>query len=82
MLAVFAEALREFGRLVPEDQQRRYEMVASELEQEAAKEQPDRGWVRSLLERGKNLLVGAPANLQHLAQVAKIGFDLYGQGLA
>ncbi|SCG46925.1 hypothetical protein [Micromonospora humi] len=82
VLAIFAEALREFARLLPEDQQPRYEMVASELEQEAAKEQPDKTWVRSLLDRGKGLLEGAPANLQHLAQVAKIGFDLYGQGLS
>lgn len=81
VLAVFAEALREFARLLPEDQQPRYEMVASELEQEAAKDEPDKTWVRSLLDRGKGLLEGAPANLQHLAQVAKIGFDLYGQGL-
>ncbi|MEV4662097.1 hypothetical protein AB0J85_09100 [Micromonospora echinofusca] len=81
VLAVFAEALREFGRLLPEDQQPQYEMVASELEREAAKDEPDKGWVRSLLSRGTGLLEGAPANLQHLAQVAKIGFDLYGQGL-
>lgn len=82
VLAVFAQALREFGRLLPEDQRPRYEMVASELEQEAAKAEPDKSWVRSLLDRGKGLLEGAPANLQHLAQVAKIGFDLYGQGLS
>ncbi|MEU4439125.1 hypothetical protein [Micromonospora chalcea] len=81
VLAIFAEALREFGRLLPEDQQSRYEMVASELEQEAAKDEPDKTWVRSLLDRGKGLLEGAPANLQHLAQVAKIGFELHGQGL-
>ncbi|MEU4639591.1 hypothetical protein [Micromonospora sp. NPDC023814] len=81
VLAVFAEALREFGRLLPEDQQPPYEMVASELEREAAKDEPDKGWVRSLLSRGTGLLESAPANLQHLAQVAKIGFDLYGQGL-
>ncbi|MFG3699235.1 hypothetical protein ACGF5C_15145 [Micromonospora sp. NPDC047620] len=81
VLVVFAEALREFGRLLPEDQQPQYEMVASELEREAAKDEPNKGWVRSLLGRGRDLLEGAPANLQHLAQVTKIGFDLYGQGL-
>jgi hypothetical protein len=82
VLTVFAEALREFARLLPEDQQPQYEMVAAELERESAKDEPDKGWVRSLLDRGKGLLEGAPANLQHLAQVAKIGFDIYGQGLA
>ncbi|TDC66912.1 hypothetical protein E1258_01350 [Micromonospora sp. KC207] len=82
VLTVFAEALREFARLLPEDQQPQYEMVAAELERESAKDEPDKGWVRSLLDRSKGLLEGAPANLQHLAQVAKIGFDLYGQGLA
>ncbi|MEU7574081.1 hypothetical protein [Micromonospora sp. NPDC049240] len=81
VLAIFAEALREFGRLLPEDQRSRYEMVASELEQEAAKDEPNKPWVRSLLDRGKDLLESAPANLQHLAQVAKIGFELHGQGL-
>ncbi|MCO1599068.1 hypothetical protein M8C17_28330 [Micromonospora sp. RHAY321] len=81
VLTVFAEALREFARLLPEDQQPQYETVAAELEREAAKDEPDKGWVRSLLARGKGLLEGAPEDLQHLAQVAKIGFDLFGQGL-
>ncbi|MBQ1021549.1 hypothetical protein KBX71_27235 [Micromonospora sp. D93] len=81
VLTVFAEALREFARLLPDDQQPQYETVAAELEREAAKDEPDKGWVRSLLARGKGLLEGAPEDLQHLAQVAKIGFDLYGQGL-
>lgn len=79
VLTVFAEALREFARLLPEGQQSQFETVAAELEQEAAKDEPDKGWIRSLLQRGKRLLEGAPANLQHLAQVAKIGFEIHGQ---
>lgn len=78
VLIVFAEALRELVRLVPPEQQPELEHVASALEQEANKELPDRGWIKSLLERGKRLLEQSE-NLYHVAQVVKVAFDLYSQ---
>lgn len=45
VLTVFAEALREFARLLPNDQHPQYETVAAELVREGAKEEPDIGEV-------------------------------------
>nr|MDT0658723.1 hypothetical protein [Micromonospora sp. DSM 115978] len=78
-LAIFANALREFGQLVPPDQQPEYEAVATALEREAAKAEPDNGWVKALFDRAKGLLDGAPTNLHNLAQVTKVVFDIYSQ---
>ncbi|MEU1586072.1 hypothetical protein [Micromonospora sp. NPDC005710] len=78
-LAVFVNALREFGQLVPASQQPEYEEVAAALEREAAKAEPNRGWVEALFDRVTGLLEGAPPNLQNLAQVMKVAFDIYGQ---
>ncbi|MFJ6153882.1 hypothetical protein [Micromonospora profundi] len=78
-LAIFAKALREFGQLLPVEQQPEYEEVATALEREAAKAEPNKGWVKSLIDRAKGLLEGAPENLQNLAQVAKVVFDVYNQ---
>lgn len=79
VLAIFANALREFGRLVPQEQEPEYEDVATALEREAAKAEPNKSWVKALLDRAKGLLEGAPANLNNLAQVTKVAFDVYSQ---
>ncbi|MFF0122936.1 hypothetical protein ACFYP0_12090 [Micromonospora arida] len=81
-LAIFAKALREFGQLLPAEQQPEYEEVAAALEREATKDQPNKGWVRALLDRATGLLEGAPQDLHNLAQVAKVGFDIYNQGMS
>jgi len=78
-LHVFVNALREFGQLVPADQQPEYEEVAAALEREAGKAEPNRDWVKALFDRVTGLLEGAPANLQSLAQVLKVVFDIYSQ---
>lgn len=78
-LAIFANALREFGKLVPEKQQPEYEEVAGALERESAKAEPNQGWRKALLDRARSLLDGAPADLHNLAQVAKVAFDILGQ---
>lgn len=78
VLTVFAQALRELGRIAPAERQPEFEQVASALEQEASKEQPDRGWIKSLLDRGRGLLERTE-NLQHVAQVVKVAFDVYNQ---
>lgn len=78
-LAIFAKALREFGQLLPAEQQPEYEEVATALEREAGKAEPNKGWVKSLLDRAKGLLEGAPADLHNLAQVTKVVFDIYNQ---
>ncbi|MEU2168301.1 hypothetical protein ACH47V_23745 [Micromonospora chersina] len=78
-LAIFAKALREFGQLLPAEQRPEYEEVATALEREAAKAEPNKGWVKSLLDRAGGLLEGAPANLHNLAQVTKVVFDIYNQ---
>ncbi|MGC1211997.1 MAG: hypothetical protein WA890_12120 [Micromonospora sp.] len=78
-LAIFAKALREFGQLLPAEQQPEYEEVAAALEREAAKAEPNKGWVKSLIDRAKGLLEGAPQNLHNLAQVTKVVFDIYNQ---
>ncbi|MEV4756010.1 hypothetical protein AB0J86_12980 [Micromonospora sp. NPDC049559] len=78
-LAIYANALREFGQLLPSEQQPEYEEVAQALEREATKTEPNKGWVKALLDRAKGLLEGAPANLHNLAQVTKVAFDIYSQ---
>ncbi|MEU8236434.1 hypothetical protein AB0C12_43155 [Actinoplanes sp. NPDC048967] len=78
-LAVFVNALREFGQLVPVGQQPEYEEVAAALEREAAKAEPNTGWVEALFDRVTGLLDDAPANLQNVAQVVKVAFAIYGQ---
>ncbi|MEW2539311.1 hypothetical protein [Micromonospora chalcea] len=78
-LSIFAKALREFGQLLPTEQQPEYEEVATALEREAGKAEPNKGWVKSLIDRAKGLLEGAPADLHNLAQVTKVVFDIYNQ---
>ncbi|WCN80019.1 hypothetical protein [Micromonospora sp. LH3U1] len=81
-LAIFAKALREFGQLLPPEQQPEYEEVATALEREAAKAAPNKSWVQGLIGRAKDLLEGAPENLHNLAQVTKVVLDIYNQGLS
>ncbi|MFG1892653.1 hypothetical protein ACGFIP_01340 [Micromonospora zamorensis] len=81
-LAIFAKALREFGQLLPPEQQPEYEEVATALEREAAKAEPNKSWVQGLIGRAKDLLEGAPENLHNLAQVTKVVLDIYNQGLS
>ncbi|WP_433311020.1 hypothetical protein ACQP0U_24005 [Micromonospora sp. CA-269861] len=81
-LAIFAKALREFGQLLPPEQQPEYEEVATALEREAAKTEPNKSWVQGLIGRAKDLLEGAPENLHNLAQVTKVVLDIYNQGLS
>jgi hypothetical protein len=75
VLTVFAEALREIARLVPE-QAAEFEHVASGLDAEAAKETQDATWVKSLVERAKGLLDQAEG-IQGIAQMVKVAFDVY-----
>lgn len=76
VLGVYAQALREFAGLLPEGAGGEIIDVASSLEREAAKEQRDEGWVKSLIERAKALL-GSTTELKNLAEVTRLGLDVY-----
>jgi hypothetical protein len=80
VLGVFANALREFAGLLPEDQREEFYDVATSLEREAAKDEPDKGWIKSLLERGRGLL-GRSDDFKNLAEVARVGLDVYNSTL-
>ncbi len=80
VLGVFANALREFAGLLPEDQREEFYDVATSLEREAAKDEPDKGWIKSLLERGKGLL-GRSDDFKNLAEAARVGLDVYNSTL-
>jgi hypothetical protein len=75
VLSVFAQALRDFASLGP-DNAADYLKVAEELEQEAAKEDRDEGWVKSLLNRANNLLAKAD-KFKSLAQLVIVAFQTY-----
>lgn len=76
VLNVYARALREFAALLPEGHGEELADVASSLEREAGKGQPDEGWVRSLLDRAKSLL-GGTTELKNLAEVTRLGLEVY-----
>ena len=76
VLNVYAQALREFAGLLPADQQGEFNDLASSLEKEAAKDEPDEGWVKSLMDRAKGLL-GKTTELTNLAQVTRLGLEVY-----
>jgi hypothetical protein len=76
VLGVFAQALKEFAGLLPEGQRAEFYEVASSLEREAGKDEPDQGWVKSLIERAKGLL-GKTTELKNLAEVTRVGLDVY-----
>jgi hypothetical protein len=79
VLMVFAEALREFASLLSPDEAEEYEDLARLLDKEAAKESPDQGWVRALMEKAKGML-GRADKFKSLAQLASIGFQVYKAG--
>lgn len=76
VLGVYAKALREFAALLATDQREELVEVASSLEREAGKNQPDQGWVRSLIDRAKGVL-GRTTELKNLAEVTRLGLDVY-----
>jgi hypothetical protein len=75
VLGVFAQALRDFASLGP-DNAADYVKVAEGLEQEAAKEDRDEGWVKALLNRANALLARAD-KFKSLAQLLIVGFQMY-----
>jgi hypothetical protein len=75
VLSVFAQALRDFATLGP-DNAADYVKVAEDLEQEAAKEDRDESWVKALLNRATNLLAKAD-KFKSLAQLLIVGFQMY-----
>jgi hypothetical protein len=76
VLMAFAQALREFAE-VAGSEEAEYNQLADMLEAEAKKDDRDEGWVRSLLERARNLL-GKADKFKSLAQLIGIGFQVYG----
>lgn len=77
VLEVYARGLREFASLLSQGGERDdLEQVASSLEREAAKPEPDQGWTRSLIDRARSLL-GSTKELNNLAQVTRLGLEVY-----
>jgi hypothetical protein len=78
VLLVFAHALREIAEVVglAPEQASDITAVASQIEAEANKDDPDQGWIKGLLSRAKALL-GKAEQAKNLAQLASLAVDLY-----
>lgn len=77
VLAIYAQALREFASLMSDPEgATELNSVADSLDRESSKADPDKTWIKSLLQRAGAML-GRTQELKNLAELTRVGLEVY-----